>query len=133
MPEIITKRLLWKVSMTLFDPLGLALVFLIKLKLLMRELSSEAGQVTDWDSPVPDVIKEEFIKIIKEIKDLRDVSFKRSIKPTNWKRGTLHSLLVFADGSLQAICCLAYARWPTEDWRVVCILISGKTNTNNIL
>jgi hypothetical protein len=30
-PKVITKRLLWRVSMTLFDPLGLASVFLIRL------------------------------------------------------------------------------------------------------
>ena len=127
MPEVITKRILWRVSMGQYDPLGLVSVFLIRLKLLMRDVSQEDGQVAGWDDPVPPGIREDFIGVLKEMKSLREVSFPRSIKPATWRKDAKPTLMVFGDGSTQAYCSLAYARWELEDGSVVCRLIAGKT------
>ena len=127
MPEVITKRILWRVSMGQYDPLGLVSVFLVRLKLLMREVSQEDGQVAGWDDPVPPGIRDDFVGVLKEMKNLRKVSFPRSIKPATWRKDTKPILMVFGDGSTQAYCSVAYARWELEDGSVACRLIAGKT------
>jgi hypothetical protein len=127
MPRVITKRILWRVSMGQYDLLGLVSVFLIRLKLLMRSICQEDGQVADWDDPVHPEVHDSFVEIMKEMKELREVSFPRSIKPTTWRGDKLPTLMVFGDGSTQAYCTLAYARWELEDGSVACRLVAGKT------
>ena len=126
-PEVITKRILWRVSMGQYDLLGLVSVFLIRLKLLMRNVSQEDGQVAAWDDPVPPEVQDAFVEIMKEMKQLREVSFPRSIKPATWRKDMMPTLMMFGDGSTQAYCSLAYARWELEDGSVACRLIAGKT------
>jgi hypothetical protein len=127
MPRVITKRILWRVSMGQYDLLGLVSVFLIRLKLLMRSICQEDGQVADWDDPVHPEVHNSFVEIMKEMKELREVSFPRSIKPATWREDKLPTLMVFGDGSTQAYCTLAYARWELEDGSVACRLVAGKT------
>ena len=127
LPEVITKRILWRVSMGQYDLLGLVSVFLIRLKLLMRSVSQEDGQVAAWDDPVSPEVHDAFVEIMKEMKQLREVSFPRSIKPATWRKDIKPTLMMFGDGSTQAYCTLAYARWELEDGSVVCRLIAGKT------
>jgi hypothetical protein len=50
LPEVITKRELWRVAQSQYDPLGLLCSFLICFKVLMRSLVEEAtGRVIGWD------------------------------------------------------------------------------------
>jgi len=127
MPETLTKRALWRVTMGQYDLLGLVSVFLIRLKLLMRDVSHEDGHVVDWDDPVSPDVQDAFVEIMKEMKNLRQVSFPRSLKPATWRKDMLPILMMFGDGSTQAYCSLAYARWELEDGSVTCRLIAGKT------
>ncbi|PVE26690.1 hypothetical protein DC007_14825, partial [Enterococcus faecalis] len=67
-----------------YDPLGLASAFLVRLKLLMRQVCREDGSVTGWDEPVSPEVREKFLAILREMKELRNLAFPRSIKPASW-------------------------------------------------
>ena len=127
-PEVVTKRMLWRVAQAQYDPLGLLSVYTIKFKLLMRDLCSEELKI-QWDDPVTETAKERFMQLMDEMGDLRKTQFPRSLKPAEsrgpWKEDPM--LLVFGDGSTQASCALAYIRWELQDGSVLCRLIAGKT------
>jgi hypothetical protein len=54
LPDVITKRELWRVAQGQYDPLGLLCAFTIRFKILMRSIVEETSQkVTSWDNPVP--------------------------------------------------------------------------------
>ena len=44
---------------------------MVKLKLLMRKLTREDGKVTQWDTPVSQVISEEFKQVILGLAKVR--------------------------------------------------------------
>ncbi len=54
LPEVITKRELWRVAQGQYNPLGLLCAFTIRFKILMRSIVGETSQkVAGWDEPVP--------------------------------------------------------------------------------
>ena len=126
-PTVVTKRLVWRIVLSQFDLLGLASVFLIRLKLIMRKLSGVEGQKIGWDETIPDQTKSCFLQVLKLLPELKKVKFQRSIVPDNVDWAVQPDLLVFGDGSEQAFCALAYARWKLLSGEHSCILISGKT------
>ena len=125
-PELITKRIIWRVCQGQYDPLGLLSPYTIQLKLVMRDLCSEDGKVVGWDDPAPKVTVEKFRKVLDGLGELKKVSFPRSIKPANDIKG-LPVLLVFGDGSREAYSACAYARWPMSDGTFKCSLIACKS------
>jgi hypothetical protein len=129
-PDHITKRMLWRVAQGQYDPLGLLSPYTIRLKLLMRGMAQESGKVTGWDEEVPAAVADDFKGILEDMKVLRDITFPRSIRPPPKSRGPVVGrpmLLVFGDGSREASCALAYARWQMEDGTLFCRLVAGKT------
>ncbi|OBQ32947.1 MAG: hypothetical protein AN484_27555, partial [Aphanizomenon flos-aquae WA102] len=127
-PEEVTKRMIWRVAQAQYDPLGLLCPYTIKFKLLMRDLCTENLKVS-WDEAVSGPIRDRFMELMGNMKELQKVHFPRSLKPPlergPWKEEPM--LLVFGDGSTQASCALAYIRWEMMDGSVMCRLISGKT------
>ena len=54
LPDVITKRILWRVCQGQYDPLGLLAPFTIQMKLIMCEFCSEEGKIAvGWDDPAP--------------------------------------------------------------------------------
>jgi hypothetical protein len=126
-PKTITKRIIWRVVLGQFDLLGLASVFFVRLKLLMRDLSGEEGQKIGWDTPLSEDLRIRFMDILEMMGGIENLRFPRCIKPAGIKAGVKPDLLVFGDGSKQAFCSLAYVRWHLTDGGFKCFLISGKT------
>jgi hypothetical protein len=130
LPGSITKRVLWRVAQGLYDPLGLLCAFTIRFKIVMRSLSDEEeGGRMGWDDQVPAHVEADFREVLGHMKDLKKVSFPRSIWPEPG-RGQVRGkpmLLIFGDGSVEASCALAYLRWEMEDGSVICRLLAGKT------
>ena len=62
-PTVLTKRLVWRVVLGQFDLLGLASVFFVRLKLLMRDLSGEEGRKVEWDEPLDESVRSRMIII----------------------------------------------------------------------
>lgn len=90
-------------------------MYLIKLKLLMRGLSLESGQVVAWDDSIINSVKKDFITILKDMKDLKDVTIPRSMKQALQDARKKPILMVFGDGTIQAYCTLAFVKWDLED------------------
>jgi hypothetical protein len=68
LPEVITKRELWRVAQGQYDPLGLLCAFTIRFKILMRSLVGKASKkVTDWDDPVPASTNKEFREVVTHL------------------------------------------------------------------
>ena len=126
-PQELTKRIIWRVVLGQYDLLGLASVFFIRLKLLMRDLSNEEGQKIGWDTPLPEELRIRFIDTLEMMGGIQNLRFPRCIKPTGHKKDKKPDLLIFGDGSKQAFCSLAYIRWEMESGGFKCFLVSGKT------
>jgi hypothetical protein len=125
-PDVITKRIVWRIAQGQYDPLGLVSPYMVKLKLLMRKLTKEDGKVTHWDTPVSPTISEDFKQVILGLAKVREITFPRSIQPSK-RPGKPPILMVFGDGSMEAICAVAYIRWECMDGSVECKLLTAKT------
>jgi len=71
-------------------------------------------------------LRESFLRVLEGLKELRLISFPRSIFPATDPIGP-PTLMVFGDGSREAYCTLAYIRWELKDGTVKCQLITGKS------
>jgi hypothetical protein len=115
LPEVITKRELWRVAQGNNDPLGLLCAFTIRFKVLMPSLMEEAsGKVTSWDKVVPDGTNAEFRQVVSHLAELRAITFPVAAKPKEAVVGK-PMLMIFRDGSTLASCALAYLRWQMAD------------------
>ena len=94
-----------------YDPIGLLSSLLVQLKMLMRDVCNEEGEVKaiSWDAEVPPHISERLHEIIGNLAELRQITFPRSMQPSLPTR-IAPWLLVFGDGSREAYCATAYAR-----------------------
>ena len=126
-PEIVTKRMIWRVVMAQYDALGLIGVFLVRLKLIMRDLSNVDGRKIGWDDPIEDGVKTEFLSLLQMLNRAKALQFPRSLTPLEKTDDMKPDLVVMVDGSQKASCCLAYIRWTFPNNQVKCSLISGKT------
>ena len=91
-----TRRALLSVVNGVYDPLGMASPYTIKLKLLMKATIAQQD-VSDWDSPVPSKIIKEWVELIKEGIMMNTLYFPRSTvsrkaikNPGWWDFGMVH-------------------------------------------
>ena len=126
-PAILTKRIIWRIVLGQFDLLGLASVFFIRLKLLMRDLSGEDGKKLGWDESVEDDIRDRFLNVLEMLGEIRKLQFPRCFKPEGRDETYKPDLLCFGDGSKQAFCTLAYIRYKLDNGSFKCSLLTGKT------
>ena len=126
LPAELTKRLVWRIVLGQYDLLGLTSVFMIRLKLIMRELSMEDGVAVDWDQAVPDRVREAFIEVLEHMERLQEVKFPRCVVPEAEDKSEEPILLCFVDGSTSAFCSLVYGRWKVLGGGYACRLIAGK-------
>ena len=126
LPELITKRIIWRVAQGQYDPLGLLAPYTVQLKMVMRDLCGEDGKVQGWDDPAPQVVIDRFKQVIGGLAELREISVPRTSQPSG-EPSKPPMLLVFGDGSREAYCAVAYIRWELRDGSVECRLISCKS------
>jgi hypothetical protein len=125
LPQVITRRVLWRVAQSQYDPLGLLSVYMVKWKLLMRKVTLK-GKEGGWETPLDKEEEEEFRQLLRDLKELREIRFPRCVQPLEGQfRNPM--LLVFGDGSREACCTLAYLHWEREDGTARCFLVTGKT------
>ncbi len=125
LPQVITRRVLWRVAQSQYDPLGLLSVYIVKWKLLMRKVTLK-GKEGGWETPLDKEEEEEFRQLLRDLKELREIRFPRCVQPLEGQfRNPM--LLVFGDGSREACCTLAYLRCEMEDGTARCYLVTRKT------
>jgi hypothetical protein len=125
LPQVITRRVLWRVAQSQYDPLGLLSVYMVKWKLLMRTVTLK-GKEGGWETPLDKEEEEEFRQLLRDLKELREIRFPRCVQPLEGQfRNPM--LMVFGDGLREACCTLVYLRWEREDGTAQCCLVTGKT------
>jgi hypothetical protein len=122
LPQVITRRVLWRVAQSQYDSLGLLSVYMVKWKLLMRKVTLK-GKEGGWEAPLDKEEEEEFRQLLRDLKELREI---RCVQPLEGQFKN-PMLLVFGDGSRVACCTLAYLRWERDDGTARCLLVTGKT------
>jgi hypothetical protein len=121
----ITRRVLWRVAQSQYDPLGLLSVYMVRWKLLMRKVTLK-GKEGGWETPLDREEKEEFRQLLRDLKELREIRFPRCVQPLEGQFKNA-MLMVFGDGSREACCTLVYLRWERDDGSARCCLVTGKT------
>ena len=66
-----TKRKLLSEVARIYDPVGFAAAFIIRLKIGLQELW-QIG--IDWDDEIPEELQNEWIQFFKEMKELNSIS-----------------------------------------------------------
>lgn len=86
---------------SLYDPFGFIAPITINGMLLLKELSAQAE---DWDSPLPDDMKPEWMR------------WRNSIQRTHssFPTSELQSRDIFADASVKAVAAVAYLRYTSQ-------------------
>ncbi|MCP3666815.1 MAG: hypothetical protein GY696_30680, partial [Gammaproteobacteria bacterium] len=109
LPDVLTRRIIWRAVMGPYDPYGLISAIIIQLKLVMKKLSTLDGSVNGWDAQVNEDAAVSFIKACKNLAGASQIPFPRcvAIKDAVGRP----QLILFVDGSLLAICTTAYIRW----------------------
>ena len=81
-PQQLTKRMILSQINSIYDPLGLAGPFTVRAKILMRHLWG-SEQKLDWDDPIPEENRENWITFFKDLKDMDQVRFMKCVKPSD--------------------------------------------------
>ena len=118
----ITKRQILSIGNSIYDPLGLITPFTVKAKIILRTLWAKSSKL-DWDDPVPEELRKNWGEILKQINQIKNLSFHRSITPED-KIGS-PSLVIFSDASNEAYGTVAYTRWKVPNG-YECRLIATK-------
>ena len=100
-----TKRLILKLSATVYDPLGLISPYTVKARSILQELWK--CDLT-WDQPIPEGFAKRWQDWLSELFVLAEnISIPRWLKCKDGRKITLH---VFTDASSRVYCCAAYLR-----------------------
>ncbi len=105
-----TKRLILKLSATVYDPLGLISPYTVKARSILQELwKVDIG----WDQQIPDEFSKRWQDWLDELFVLAStISIPRWLQ---FKDGRTASIHVFCDESSRVFCCCAYVRISTGD------------------
>ena len=104
-----TKRTLLSQVARFYDPIGFAAAFVIRAKIGLQELW-QIG--LHWDDELPYDVKDKWIQLFKEMKELDRIGFKRCLVPPETPE--LPVLCVFSDASQEAFGACAYIRQKTK-------------------
>ena len=92
----------------IYDPLGLAIPFTVRAKIIMRKLWRSDYKTIGLNDPIPNNVQDEWLQLFREMFEMKDLQFKRCLKPHNLTRKPL--LILFSDGSEDAYGAWAYER-----------------------
>lgn len=76
-----------------------------------------SDRTLDWDDPIPEENKENWITFFKDLQDMNQVRFMRCMKPSD-AIGEL-VLIVFSDASQDAQCCMRIRTIETTKWSIL--------------
>ena len=122
-PDILTKRTILSQANSIYDPLGLAGLYTVRAKILMRKLWTNETQL-DWDDPIPEENRREWVIFFNDLPEMEKVTVKRCMKPNNAVGDPV--LVIFSDGSNNAYGASAYVRWELSTGEFDSYLILSK-------
>jgi hypothetical protein len=127
---ILTKRMVLSQVNGIYDPMGLATPFTLKAKVLMRRLWLGGAKSLGWDDPMPEFMRQEWIKFFIELFDMEKIKFRRCIKPKDAMGDP--DLVMFSDGSDEAYGTCAYVRWNLSNGGFGSVLVAAKSRVNPV-
>ena len=108
----LTKRVCLGITNGFFDFLGISCPFILRFKLLMRELFEHHCKKLDWGDEVPELFAENMKVLISEAVMSDSLCFPRCIRPSN--AAGLPIVVEFSDGALPAYSATVYLQWRTH-------------------
>merc|ERR1712041_4476 len=110
----LTKRQVLSLCNGIYDPLGIASPYTIKLKLLIRDclLSQDRETLSSkisWDAAIPSSHTLKWAELIREGITQDSLSFNRTVRPSAVVKAP--TLVGFFDGSASAMAGAVYIRW----------------------
>ena len=114
-----------------YDPLGHVLPVKMVGNLLFRTTLQDMKLKSDkksipWDDVVPTNLLEQWLKYFGMLDSLKEVTFRRSLKPENVDENILPDLVTFCDGNEACYGANAYALWTLSDSTRKATLIMSK-------
>ena len=106
----ITKRIILNSIARIYDPIGIAVAFIIKAKISMQR-SWQLGYGCDEELPAE--VCNEWMKIFHQFEKLNEISFHRSLTPRRVIGSAV--LCIFSDASKEAFGTCAYLRWEVSE------------------
>ena len=73
--SVITHRVVLSVASSIFDPLGLASPFTVRVRLILRLIWQKA--LKSWDEEIPEDITKQYLEWLQEVPALKELSIKR--------------------------------------------------------
>ncbi|XP_037924394.1 uncharacterized protein LOC119660089 [Hermetia illucens] len=119
--EPVTKRIITSNAARLFDPLGWIQPIIIVSKVFIQRLWL---QKLDWDKPVPDQLKIEWLTYMKEWPALSQLQIPRYIQTSDRCKVELHG---FCDASMAAFAAVIYVRVIYPDGTVSANILTSKS------
>ena len=106
-----TKRVCLSLANGVIDILGLACPFMLRFKLLMKQVFEDKN-ISSWNDIIDDQTKLSWVELIKEAVHIGAICFPRTTRPPTAVAGP--EIVSFADGSFEAFSAAVYLRWPTK-------------------
>ena len=121
LPHKMTRRMVLRQVMSIYDPLGLISPFTLKAKLLLRKTWEKK---LGWDELMPEKLHTDWVECFISQFKLEQLKFERVLKPTEpcdspW-------LILFSDGSELAYGFVAYIRWRLQAGGYWCRMVMSK-------
>ena len=129
MEKSLTRRGLLAMLSSIYDPLGLVSPFLLKGRKTLQELCKDSFQ---WDHPIPENIKQQWLKYKSNLGKLNSIKIARCFKPKNFGNVKGYTLHRFSDASNTGYGQASYMRVVNEDGKVHCCLLLGKSRVTSL-
>ena len=121
-PERLTKRSVLSRVARIFDPVGFASAFVIRVKIGLKDLWKRG---LDWDDELPPDMQEFWTSLFNEALLLSQLEFERCLTPASAIEQPI--LCTFADASTEAFGACSYVRWKLEDRHFAVKFIAAKS------
>ncbi|XP_065217063.1 uncharacterized protein LOC135843205 [Planococcus citri] len=115
-----TKKKVLSIISSIYDPLGFLGPVTVSCKIIMQSLWRDK---LSWDSPLPEEIKKQWIKLISTLHELNKITIPRHLFSMS-ERYQFLELHGFADASKDAYGAVVYLRAVYENHSVVRVLLS---------
>ena len=123
MVKPLTRRGLLAMLSSIYDPLGLVSSFLLKDRKIIQELRKDSFQY----HPIPENIKQQWLKWKSNLGKLNSIKIARCFKPKNFGYVKGYSLHHFSDASDIGYGQASYLRMVNEYGKVHCCLLISKS------
>ena len=130
---VLTLRICLSKHARAFDPHGLVLptkmvgnlLFRKTLQHMKQELKEKVNKIP-WDVSIPLTFRDQWLRYFTMLAVLKEIKFRRSIKPDNVKSDSKPILVTFNDGNPDSYGVVAYGLWELDDGRREARLIMSK-------